>query len=122
MEVLSNFDSDRVIKFQEYKATQDMSLRACCDKTDGCAYDTGGGVKTTDYHQWFRGAIVCPKGTQKVNYYIQSAKIETEDGFLFQLIFFAENKGQNEGGVGIDNIQAFQNSGGDPNEASTPLC
>lgn len=91
------FQEDRVIKFQEYKATEGMALRACCDTTEGCAYETGKKVDKGDFRQWYQGSVTCKKGTQKV-------------------IFVADNSGPNEGGVGIDNIQVFDASG------ATQIC
>lgn len=65
-ECQSNFDQERTIKFEEYKATQDMSLKACCDTEQGCTYDTGNKVEKTDFRQWYQGSIKCPAGTKKV--------------------------------------------------------
>jgi hypothetical protein len=91
-ECQSNFDQERTIKFEEYKATQDMSLKACCDTEQGCTYDTGNKVEKTDFRQWYQGSIKCPAGTKKV-------------------IFYAENTGSQEGGVGIDQVQVFDANG-----------
>jgi len=91
-ECSSNFDQERTLKFQEYKATQDMSLKACCDTDQGCTYDTGKKVEKSDFRQWYQGSIKCPAGTKKV-------------------VFYAENTGAQEGGVGIDQVQVFDANG-----------
>lgn len=89
----NTFDTDKQIKFQEYKATEGISLKACCDTMQGCSYDSGKKVEKGDFRQWYQGGVTCKQGTQKV-------------------IFLAENTGNNEGGVGIDNVQVFDASGG----------
>uniref|UniRef100_A0A915JWK4 Uncharacterized protein n=1 Tax=Romanomermis culicivorax TaxID=13658 RepID=A0A915JWK4_ROMCU len=85
-------NNDYQVKFQEYKATEGISMRACCDTIEGCPYETGSKVEKGDFRQWYQGAVTCKKGTSKI-------------------IYVAENKGPNEGGVGIDNIQVFDASG-----------
>lgn len=67
MESTANiFSEDRLIKFQEYKATEGISLKACCDTVDGCSYETGKKVEKSDFRQWYQGSVTCKKGTQKV--------------------------------------------------------
>jgi len=92
MESAAAMPDKTVIKFQEYKATQDVSLKACCDTEQGCTYDTGGKVEKTDFRQWYQGSIECPAGSKKV-------------------VFYSDNQGVNEGGVGIDNIEAYDSTG-----------
>lgn len=92
MECPSNFDQERTIKFQEYKATEGLAFKCCCDSLSDCPYDSGKSVEKTDFRQWYQGRCTCKQGTQKV-------------------IFFADNQGPNEGGVGIDNIQVFDATG-----------
>jgi hypothetical protein len=93
METPSGFfaDGDKTIKFQEYKATEGIVSKGCCDTPQNCPYDTGKKVEKTDFRQWYQGSFTCKQGTQKV-------------------IFYAQNSGPNEGGVGIDNIQVFDAS------------
>lgn len=99
MESASNIfaDSDKTVRFQEYKATEGISFKACCDQVDGCNYDTGKKVEKGDFRQWYQGSVTCKQGTKK-------------------LVFYSENTGPNEGGVGIDNIQVFDASG------NTQIC
>lgn len=59
---------DRIIKFDYYKATQDVTFDACCDSIESCVYKAGHNVKKSDYKVWHNGIIRCPKGTQKVVY------------------------------------------------------
>lgn len=67
MESASDMQRKLTIKFQEYKATKDVNLKACCDTEQGCSYDTGNGVEKGDFRQWFQGSIDCPAGTKKVS-------------------------------------------------------
>jgi len=92
MESSAAMPDKTVIKFQEYKATQDVDLKACCDTEQGCTYDTGGKVEKSDFRQWYQGSIECPGGAKKV-------------------VFYSENNGVNEGGVGIDNIEVYDSAG-----------
>uniref|UniRef100_A0A915JWR2 Uncharacterized protein n=1 Tax=Romanomermis culicivorax TaxID=13658 RepID=A0A915JWR2_ROMCU len=88
----------KTVRWQEYKATEGINFKACCDKIEGCNYESGTKVVKQDFGQWYQGGISCPQGTQKI-------------------IYYAENTGQNEGGVGLDNVKVF-NSETD----NTPLC
>uniref|UniRef100_A0A915JVX7 Uncharacterized protein n=1 Tax=Romanomermis culicivorax TaxID=13658 RepID=A0A915JVX7_ROMCU len=57
MEVSSDLfaDSDKQVKFQEYKATEGITTKACCDSIDNCPYETGSLVRKEDFRQWYQG-------------------------------------------------------------------
>uniref|UniRef100_A0A915JVX2 Uncharacterized protein n=1 Tax=Romanomermis culicivorax TaxID=13658 RepID=A0A915JVX2_ROMCU len=58
-------DSDKQIKFQEYKVTQGIVSRVCCDSIGTCPYATGAKVEKIDFRQWYQGSITCKRGTKK---------------------------------------------------------
>lgn len=65
-ECQADLDQETTIKFSEYKVTQDLTLKACCDVDQDCTYATGGKVEKGDFRQWYSAAIKCPAGTKKV--------------------------------------------------------
>lgn len=66
METPCSLSQDTTIRFEEYKATQDITLKVCCQTEAGCSYDTGGKTEKGDFRQWFSGSVKCPAGTTKV--------------------------------------------------------
>jgi hypothetical protein len=100
----ANFDQDYVVRFNYYKATEGVNLKACCNDESNCPYGATPSVQTSDYRSWKTASIVCKSGTNKV-------------------LFISENeKGASEGAVGVDNIQLLQPSGGSPDDASQSAC
>jgi hypothetical protein len=100
----ANFDKDYVVRFNYYKATEGVNLKACCDDESNCPYGATPDVQTSDYRSWKTASITCKAGTKKV-------------------LFISENeKGESEGACGIDNIQLLQPSGGSPDDASQSAC
>lgn len=62
----ADINQEILIKCQEYKATQDVSLKICCDSEDQCTYETGKKTEKGDFRQWYQAAVKCPAGTKKV--------------------------------------------------------
>lgn len=100
----ANFDQDYVVRFNYYKATEGVNLKACCDDESNCPYGATPSVQTSDYRSWKTASIMCKAGTKKV-------------------LFISENeKGASEGACGIDNIQLLKPSGGSADNASENAC
>lgn len=92
----ANFDSDYIVRYEYYKATEGVTFRACCNDESNCPKDSTPQVQTADYRAWKQETITCPAGTKSV-------------------LFVCENKdGVSEGACGLDNIQLAQAGGGDP--------
>lgn len=66
LETKTNFAEDRIIQFDFYKATQDVTLDACCDTVETCIYKADHKATVNDYRIWHTGTIQCPRNTQKV--------------------------------------------------------
>jgi len=104
LETNANFESEYVVRYQYYKATDGLSFKGCCNDESSCPKDTGTSVQTADYKAWKTESITCPAGTKKV-------------------VFICENMdGNSEGACAIDNIQLLQPSGGSPSDASQSAC
>jgi len=94
------FDKDYVVRFNYYKATEGVNLKACCDDESNCPYGATPAVQTSDYRQWKTASMTCKGGTKKV-------------------LFVCEDQtDQSEGACGVDNIQLLQSTGGNADDAS----
>jgi hypothetical protein len=102
-ETSGEFNEDRVIKFLVYKVADKIELKGCCDDTSKCPYSTEKDVKASDFNKWRDASFQCPKGTKKV---------------LFQ----GNNKGNNLGAIGLDNIQLLVPSGTSSDTAQQNAC
>jgi len=104
LSVDDNFDKEYVVRYRNYKATEGVTVKGCCDDESKCPHQVDEHTQVADYRNWRTSSFVCPAGTKKV-------------------LFVCENlKGQSEGACGIDKIQLFQSTGGDPSEANQPAC
>jgi len=81
------FPSDYIVQFYSYLATDKIQLVACCGDLNHCLYSTTP-VQSSDYRSWHAVKFTCPAGTSKV-------------------LFHCENKGNNQGACGLDNIQVL---------------
>lgn len=69
MQTNANFDKDYVVRFNYYKATEGVNLKACCDDESNCPYGATPSVQTSDYRSWKTASIMCKAGTKKVSFH-----------------------------------------------------
>uniref|UniRef100_A0A914E2P4 Uncharacterized protein n=1 Tax=Acrobeloides nanus TaxID=290746 RepID=A0A914E2P4_9BILA len=72
----ANFDKDYVVRYQYYKATEEIAFKACCDDESNC--NIGANIQTANYKAWQTATVQCNTGTKKLQFVCDNTQGTTD--------------------------------------------